>query len=98
MNLGPLRDDADRRGNQRELPRPCLPGHEEHQRGKPNRDQEHRAGRELSVDEGFTEPITNAAALAPESERAQAIGIGALVVADRFLDHGRDDTVIRQRL
>ena len=47
---------------------------------------EHRAGRELAVDERFAEPVANASALSPESKRAQAVGVGALVMADGFLE------------
>ena len=71
------------------------PRDEEHRGREADRDQEHRAGGELALDERFAEPVANAAALSPESKRAESVGVGALVMADRLADHRADVCALR---
>ena len=97
VDLPELTRDAHRRHQRRQLSRRAIPaepgtGKHEHHRGC-----EHRTAHRYARHEFVAHDGAQAAPPAPESERTLPVRVGALVVADRVVDHGTEDAAPRQR-
>src|SRR5919198_962027 len=91
VNLPQLRADRDRSDHERELGRRAALGDAEH-RGREQDEREHDGTRHrLAGHNRRHQPAADAAALAPESERARAVRFGAFLVADRVVENRADE-------